>query len=193
MNVEIEGAAEALDQRDRAGVGGVLCKTRFLDKVRGDDAVDEAQHLAHDLGAGGEQEPQREREAQHPLAHGLMRQHLVYQQGRALGHAPGAAAWAEATALTTEGHELLGMAVRTAHAQEAVFQTATLQESIEFPRNILRQSRVASGYVVYKHGVVLLDKLIEKGLFGAVALITVGAGTWAGLAVGASTAHGTGR
>ena len=92
-----------------------------------------------------------------------------------------------------EGHELLGMAVRAAQAQEAVFQTATLQESIEFPRNILRQSRVASGHVVCKHGVVLLDELIEKGLFGAVALIAVGTGSGAGLAVGASTARGTGR
>ena len=30
MNVEIEGTDEALDQRDRAGVSGVLRKTRFL-------------------------------------------------------------------------------------------------------------------------------------------------------------------
>ena len=40
--------------------------------------------------------------------------------------------------------------------------------------------------------VMLRDDLVEKGLFGAVALITVGAGTWAGLAVGASTARVTG-
>ncbi len=46
MNVEIEGTDEALDQRDRAGVSGVLRKTRFLNiKVRGNDAIDEAQCL----------------------------------------------------------------------------------------------------------------------------------------------------
>jgi len=154
--------------------------------------IDDAEYLTHDPGAGGEQEPQRERDAQHPLAHGLMRQHLVYQQGRALGHAPGAATWAEATALATEGHELLGMAARTAHAQEAMLQAAALEILIELARYVLRQGHALRGQLAYKRRVVLRDNLVEKSLFRAVALITVGAGTGAGLAVGASTAR-TGR
>jgi hypothetical protein len=88
---------------------------------------------------------------------------------------PCAAARAEAAAFATEGDDLLLATVRAAHAQGTVFQTATLQESIEFPRYILRQGRVACGHVVYQRGVVLLDELIEKGLFGSVALVTVGA------------------
>ena len=130
MDIQIQCAAEALDQRHSASLGGGLCVAGILDEVRGDDAVDDAQYLTHDPGAGGEQEPQREREAQHPLAHRCLRQHLVYQQGRTLGHAPGTAAWAEATALTTEGHELLGMAVHTAHAQESVLRAAAFEVSV---------------------------------------------------------------
>jgi hypothetical protein len=121
-----------------------------------------------------------------------MRQHLVYQQGRAFGHAPGAAARAKSSALAAEGDELLGMTVRTAHAQEAMFETAALEVLIEFAHYILRQGRALRGQLACKRRVVLRDDLVEKGLFRAVASITVGARPWAGLAVGASTAR-TGR
>ena len=55
-------------------------------------------HPAHDIGAAGEQEAQRIRDAQHPLAHRLLGKDLVDQQRGALGHAPDAAAGTEATA-----------------------------------------------------------------------------------------------
>ncbi len=47
MDVQIKHAAEALDQRDRAGASCLIRKTRLLDQMRGDDAIDDAQHLAH--------------------------------------------------------------------------------------------------------------------------------------------------
>ena len=40
-----------------------------------------------DEGLAGKQKAQRERDAEHPLAHGLMRQHLVHQQGSDVGGA----------------------------------------------------------------------------------------------------------
>ena len=54
MNVEIQGTAEALDQRDRARVCDPPGITGLMDQVRCNDAVDNAQHASHDrrLGAG---------------------------------------------------------------------------------------------------------------------------------------------
>ena len=68
-----------------------------------------------------------------------------------------------------------------------MFEAAALQEGIEFALDIRRQGRVLCGHVVYKRGVVLLGKLIEERLFGAVALVTVSDLVWAGLPVGTST------
>ena len=69
-------------QRDpRAGSGLVVAELRFkaLPKrwmsmtapVCADDTVDDTQHLPHDGRSAGKQEPQRIREAEHPLAHGM--------------------------------------------------------------------------------------------------------------------------
>ena len=82
-------------QGDRAGTGSCMAMAGFVDQVRRDNTVDDNQHPAHDLGPAGKQETQLERETQDPLAHGLLGQHLVDQQGRALGHAPCPAARAK--------------------------------------------------------------------------------------------------
>jgi len=47
--------------------------------MRGDDAVDDAGHLAHDRRLAGEQKAQLKGKTQHPLAHGLLGQNLVDQ------------------------------------------------------------------------------------------------------------------
>ncbi len=79
MDIQIECRAEALDQRDRAGLGYLFCEARLLDQVCGDDAVDDAQHPAHDLRPTGEQEAQWKRETEYPLAHGLFGQDFIDQ------------------------------------------------------------------------------------------------------------------
>ena len=56
VNVELQSAAEALDQGDRACPGCVAGKPSLLDQVRGNASVDNAEHLAHDGRAAGEQE-----------------------------------------------------------------------------------------------------------------------------------------
>ncbi len=68
-------------------------------QVRGNTSVDDAEHLAHDGWAAGEQIPQGIRNAQHPLAYGLLGEDFVDQQRGALGHAPGIATGAEAPPL----------------------------------------------------------------------------------------------
>jgi hypothetical protein len=51
----------------------------FPNQMRGDDAVNDAQHPAHDLRPAGEQETQLVWETQYPLAHGLFGQYFVNQ------------------------------------------------------------------------------------------------------------------
>jgi inner membrane protein len=81
--------------------------------VRGDAAVDDAEHPAHDIGAAGEQEAQRIRDAQHPLAHRLLGKNLVDQQCSTLGHTPGAAAGTETPAFATESDSKAEMVLMT--------------------------------------------------------------------------------
>lgn len=52
-------------------------KPHLLDQVRGNAAVDDAQHLTHDLGPAGEKEAQLKGKAEHPLAHGLFGQNFI--------------------------------------------------------------------------------------------------------------------
>ena len=61
------------------------------------------------------------------------------------------------------------MTVRAAHAQEPVFQAATLEVIIEFPLDILRQGRALCGHLVHKRGIVLLDERVEVSLLWTVA------------------------
>lgn len=79
VDVEVQHTTEALNQGDRAGTGSCMAMACFFDQVHRDHAVDDTQHPAHDLGPAGKQETQLERRTQHPLAHGLLGQHLVDQ------------------------------------------------------------------------------------------------------------------
>ena len=53
VNVEVQCTTEALDQGDGTGLGRIVGMACFLDQMRGDDAVDDAKHPAHDLGPAG--------------------------------------------------------------------------------------------------------------------------------------------
>ncbi len=73
VKVEVQCGAEALDQCHRAGARCVWREPGLLDQVRGNDAVDDAQYLAHER----------------------LRQNLIHQQGGTLRHAPRPATGAE--------------------------------------------------------------------------------------------------
>ena len=108
--------------------------------MRGDAAVDDTEHTGHDLRVAGEQEAQRKRDAQHPLAHRLLGKDLIDQQRGALRHAPRAAARAEAAPLAAEHDQVLGMATVATHPQETMLETTTLEVVLELPLDILRQA-----------------------------------------------------
>jgi len=98
VNVEVQRRAEALDQRNRAGAGGLLRVAGLPDQVRGNDAIDDAEHTADQRRMCREQKAQRKRKTQHPLPDRPLGQYLIDQPGSPVGHAPGTTAGAEACA-----------------------------------------------------------------------------------------------
>ena len=100
---------------------------------------------------------------------------VIDQQGRAFGHAPRPAARTETPALAAEGNQMLDVAALATYPQEAMFQPTAFEVILEFPLDITRQYRALVRQMGGKHRVMLLDNLIEKCLFGLVALVTVSA------------------
>ena len=98
MNIQVQRTTETLNQGNCPCVSGRFCITGFPSQVRSNGAVDNTRRLAHDFGLAGEQEPERERYAEHPLAHGLMGQYLVNQQGGTFCHTTCPATGTEAAA-----------------------------------------------------------------------------------------------
>jgi hypothetical protein len=99
MNIQIGRGAEALDERDRAGVGSAKFRARPLDQKAGNDAVDHPQERREQLRLSGEQKAQRDRKRQHPLAHRDGRDHAIDQMGGGFRHAPRTAGGAKAAPL----------------------------------------------------------------------------------------------
>ena len=57
VNVEVKGAAKALDQRYCPGGAILEREPGFVDQMSGDRPVHDTEHLAHCLGMGSEQVP----------------------------------------------------------------------------------------------------------------------------------------
>ena len=80
MNIQVQGAAEALDEGDDAGpcaIGGL--QARALCQVGLDGASDHGQATAQSLRAAREEHAQRPGEAQHPLANRYTRDNVIDQ------------------------------------------------------------------------------------------------------------------
>lgn len=97
---------------------------------------------------------------QHPLPRRAAGQDLSGQQRRGLDHAPRTAGRAEAALLAAECHQLLGMAVLAAQAQEALFQPTALEIGVELLLHVDRQRLAGPGTGFTKSGMMLLDELI---------------------------------
>ena len=103
------------NKRYHARTGFLFRIAWLLDQMCGDNAIDYPEHLARDQWAAGKEKTQLEWEAEHPLAHRLMREYLIYQQGRTLGHTPRAVTGAESAAFATERNQALLVTCFTAH------------------------------------------------------------------------------
>jgi len=99
VEVQVERAAEALDQRHRAALRGGAFDARLIRQPARDHARHEPQQRADGFGAAGEQEAKWIRKTQHPLQHRPQAEHLLHQVTCGLGHAPRAAARAKAALL----------------------------------------------------------------------------------------------
>jgi len=171
VHVEVQSATEALDQRHGTRLRALARETGLVDQMHGETPMDDAEHLAHDRRLVGEEEPKRPWHAQHPLAHRLLGEDLVDEERGALGHAPRAAARAEAAALAAEGDEVLGAAAVTGDAKEAVLESSAGEEVLELARDMPWQGRSLRREMHLKDGIVLLDEAVEKGLLGPMARI----------------------
>lgn len=139
--------------------------------VRGNDAVNDAQHPPHDLGPAGKQETQLKREAQHPLTHGLFRQYFINQQGGTFGHPPRPTARAETATLTAESDRARRGKTRS-EPVESHAPAARIGEILQIPLHIARQFLSLLCHKRSECRVILVNDLIEKGLLGSVALVT---------------------
>ena len=91
MYVEVGRRPKTLDQRDGAAVGFLGLEPSLAEQMARDHPVHHLQHRSHQLGLCGQQQAQRDRQRQHPLAHRHMGDDVVDQMRCGLGHAPRAA------------------------------------------------------------------------------------------------------
>ena len=97
---------------------------------------------------------------------------VLDQVRRSLRHAPRAARGTKPTALAAECHQLVVAAVAAAQAQEALRQDAALQEGVELVLHKLRQVGAGCGLGLLEESRgLLLHQAVQRGLFGAVALV----------------------
>jgi hypothetical protein len=172
VDVEVGRRPKTLDQRDGAAVGFVGLEPSLAEQMARDHAVHHLQHGRHQLGLCGQQQAQRDRQRQHPLAHRHTGDDVVHQVRRGLRHAPGTARGAKARALAAEGQQLVVAAVAAAQAQEAVGQDAAFQEGVELVLDELRQVGAGSVFGLGEEGRgVLLHQAVQRGLLRAVALV----------------------
>ncbi|CAM6000751.1 unnamed protein product [Sphagnum balticum] len=94
--------------------------------------------------------------------------------GRGLAHAPGAAAWAKASALAAEGDQVFGMARFALGAQESVGQNPAAQIPFELFDDEIRQWVAGVSLdLLPKREPIVLDDFVECRLFGPVSTVVV--------------------
>ena len=115
-------------------------------------------------------------EREHPLPHRDPRQDGVDQVGRLGGHAPAAAARAEAAALAREGHEPLEGAIAAAHAGEAAGEDPAAEEVTELALDEVGEpGALPTGDRGLEERLeVIADEAVEDAAFGTAGLIAAG-------------------
>jgi hypothetical protein len=171
VDIEVERAAKALDQRHRAALRAGKVDARLIGQPTGDHGMNYPQHRADRFGLAGEQEAQGVRKTQHPLPHRPRAEHLFYQVPRRLGHAPRAATRAKATLLAGEGHQPLRMAVLAHHPQEAVVEYAATQVGIQLIAHVGWQRAVFGLETCDEIRVVRLHQRVQQRACGNMARV----------------------
>ena len=161
------------NQRDRTAVAFFGLEPGPAQQVPRDHTMHHLQHRRDPFGLHGQQQPQRDRQRQYPLAHRHVRDDAVDQVRCRLRHAPRTARGAKAAALAAERQQLVVAALAAAQPQETMRQDSALQEGFELVLDEPGQLGARAGLGVGDEaGRVLLHQAVQRGLLGAVALIT---------------------
>ncbi len=172
VDVQVRSRAEALDERDGAAVAFVGLQAGALQQVPRHHALHHLQHRGDEFGLRGQQQAQRDRQRQDPLAHRHVRDDVIDQVRRGLRHPARATRRAEPAALAAEGQQFVVTALAASQPQEAVRQDAALEEGVELVLDESGQRRSCAGLGVGDEaGRVLLHQAVQRGLLGAVALV----------------------
>jgi len=102
VNTRIDGRAEALDDRYRAGLerAGHAESPRPPPQPRRDDPDELPQHYARQRWVERQLDAKTMGDSQHPLSHGHVRDHSINESGREVAHPSSDAARAKAASLT---------------------------------------------------------------------------------------------
>ena len=130
VNVEVRGAAEMLNGRDRAG-GSVLVGARRRAQGLGEFLEEQRQQLRLHVSIPREAMVQVEGHRQHPLSQRKPGQDRVDEMRRGLCGTPASAAWTEAALLAGEGDERILAAGIAVNAHEALREDAAVPVAAE--------------------------------------------------------------
>ena len=148
VDVEVEAAAETLDEGDGGELGfferdGASPHAVTLSERAGECADDLRQEVRVVRSAGADVERKRE----HPLADGNRRDDAIDDVGRRVAHSTAGAARAEAARLARERDEDVVIARITSCASEAVIEDAATQVATELVADVLGERRVVASRV----------------------------------------------
>ena len=170
VRVQIQRRSKSLDESHRATL-----RPRFhrhagaVDQERADDPVHDGQHSAHHTGVGREQEAQRIRHAQHPLADWPFRQYRIDQVRGAVRHAASTTTGAESPSFATERNQFLVVAGFALDPQKTMFKSTAFQVVLELLHDIRGQRFALCRQLRFEVRPMLLDELIEQCSLGTMA------------------------
>jgi hypothetical protein len=177
VHVQVQRRAKALHQRHRAGGTRGARRRGPLQQETRDRAVRHIEHLCERGRVRRQQEAQRIRQRQRPLAQRPLGQHLIDQQRRGVSHAARTARGAEPAPLAAERDELLGVSHFAAYAPEPVLGAATFHVGPELLLDMLRQRPAGLTAQCAERRIVPLDELIQQRRLGPVAGVPMTGGT----------------
>ena len=143
--------------------------------------MDNLQHRRDQLRKSSEQDAQRNRKREHPLAYGCARDDVMAlgqpldQVSGGSHHAPHPARRAQPAPLTGEGDQLLVRALIAAQPQEAMREDAAFEKGVEFRFDKLGYVRAGLRFDLGEETLgVVLNQTIQDAFFGAPPLVVDG-------------------
>jgi len=174
VDVQVQGAAEPLDQGDNAGSGAAAGRESGpVGQIGLDRTDDDRETAAECIRPAGEEQAQWPGEAENPLTHRHFREDMVDQVRRRLDHPPCAAGRAEAPTLAGECDKVFVAAAVALHAHEPVLESATAQVILELGQHKAWQRGLVSLECMSQGWQMLLHYGIERRVLWLMALVGV--------------------